>query len=144
MDEATIRTIIQAEMNKGGGAPKASNGFAGFGDITKNPAANEAAQEMAGLTDDALGGGMMMDKGTNLAASGGGVMSPFEAAANGAKTALGGALLAKNMNGKQNAIKSLLRKPGSGAEADADLMSGMGMGGGQHSVQGNPDHVTDF
>lgn len=86
-------------------------GMQGFGDIAKNPQANQAAQDLAATTDDALGGAMMMDKGTNLAAAGGGVMSPFEAIANGAKTALGGALIAKNMKSKQSAIKSLLRKP---------------------------------
>lgn len=86
-------------------------GMQGFGDIRKDAASNQAAQDIAGATDDALGGALMMGNGTNLAASGGGVMSPFEAAANGLKTAVGMGMIGKNIKSKQNAIKSLLRKP---------------------------------
>lgn len=131
--------IKQQMQQRNGAVP----GFSGFGDIKTSPEANQAAQDLAGATDDAIGAGLMMDKGTNLAAAGGGVMSPFEAMANGAKTALGGAMLGQNIKAKKSAISNLLRKKSS-AEDDADLMGGMGMGGGQGSVQGNSDYEFDL
>lgn len=143
-DMAAMDAYFKQKYSNGQQPLPGATGMQGFGDIKSSPEANQAAQDLAGTTDDALGGAMMMDKGTNLAAAGGGVMSPFEAIANGAKTALGGALIAKNMKSKQNAIKSLLRKPESSAVADAELLGGMGLGGGQGSVQGNSDYVTDI
>lgn len=113
-DMAWVQQQMQQRAGNGGqmALPAAQQpGMQGFGDITKNPAANKSAEELAGTFDDALGGALMMDNGTNLAASGHGVMSPFESAANGLKTAVGMGMIGKNIKSKQNAIKSLLRKP---------------------------------
>lgn len=102
-------------------------GMQGFGDIRNDPKANQAAQDLAGATDDGLGGALMMDNGTNLAASGHGVMSPFESAANGLKTAVGMGMIGANIKSKQNAIKSLLRKPDVPGLGDALPSDGEGI-----------------
>ena len=116
-DMAWVQQQMQQRQGAGGqmalpgATPPAQAGMMGFGDIKSSPGANQAAQDIAGTTDDALGGALMMGNGTNLAASGHGVMSPFEAASNGLKTAVGMGMIGKNMSAKKNAIKSLLRKP---------------------------------
>lgn len=105
------RQCAGGQMALPGATPNAQAGMMGFGDIKSDPGANQAAQDIAGTTDDALGGDLMVGSGSNIAASGHGVMSPFEAAANGLKTAVGMGMIGQNMSAKKNAIKSLLRKP---------------------------------
>lgn len=128
MDENAIRALIAAEMAKGQ-APGAQTPYAkpgtqgmGFGDIMHDEKANKAAQDAASVIDDGTALGLMeLGNNSNLAARGGGVMSPFEAAANGLKQGIGTYALLGGIEKKKGAIGSLLRKKPDAKGIDGSL-----------------------
>ena len=90
-----------------------TDGTQGFGQVFKNPEINSAAVGLAGGMNDADSIALMeMGNHRSLASSGGGVMSPFEAAANGLKQGIGTYNLLKTQKTKQSALAAMLRQMG--------------------------------
>lgn len=90
-NDPQIRALIEAEIAKRGQVaekplPNASEGMQGFGHINK-----EILKDAAGGMDDALAFGMMSAGGKPVAGGGGLIAekSPWEAAADGVKNAIG-------------------------------------------------------
>lgn len=109
----------QLGIQDNGQKPYAKGGLGemGFGDVMHDEKANKAAQDAASVIDDGTALGLMeLGNNSNLAARGGGVMSPFEAAANGLKQGIGTYSLLSGIEKKKGAIGSLLRKKEGGKQ----------------------------